>query len=226
MSAKPGLFGLCLLLLAFPVNGGTVERGGTMKDLRALLDQRIDAAPRGPEVVAAIDARIRARFEHKVAVMVTDLSGFTARTRAKGVIASLATIRQMQRDAAGVIARHGGRLVKADADDLFVIHDDPRRMLDLARDLVKTLKRDPGPDGTGLTIAAGLSYGPVLLIGDDELFGDAVNSASKLGEDVGRGGEVLATQELVSAIGLPDQKLGCVPMTPEAAHPPYFRCPP
>lgn len=196
-------------------------------EFQQLLDARNEASVKNPAAVPGIDQRIRERFERPVAVMVTDMAGFTSRTKANGVIDTLSTIRRMQQVGATVIARHGGKLVKADADDLFVTHESPGKLLELARDLVSTLKHEKafGPDG--LSISAGLSYGPALLIGDEELFGDAVNVASKLGEDLAEPTEILATPEFERALaGQTAVATSCTPATNPKGRLPYLRCQP
>jgi len=40
----------------------------------------------------------------------------------------------------------------------------------------------------------GIDYGDLLLIGDEDYFGDPVNTASKLGEDLAGKGETLVTR--------------------------------
>ena len=45
-----------------------------------------------------------------------------------------------------------------------------------------------------IVFSIGIDFGEVLLIEHADCFGDAVNLAYKLGEDIGRPGEVLVTQ--------------------------------
>ena len=49
-------------------------------------------------------------------------------------------------------------------------------------------------------ISCGIDYGKILVIKGEDCFGDAVNRASKLGEDVASSGEVLITSEAMALI--------------------------
>jgi class 3 adenylate cyclase len=46
-------------------------------------------------------------------------------------------------------------------------------------------------------LSVGIDFGRVLLIGDIEFFGDPVNTASKLGEDLATRNEVLVTHRAI-----------------------------
>ena len=47
----------------------------------------------------------------------------------------------------------------------------------------------------------GLGYGPMLRIGDQDVFGREVNAASKLGEDIAKAWEILVTDSVQAAAG-------------------------
>lgn len=49
-------------------------------------------------------------------------------------------------------------------------------------------------DAFDIRIAIGIDYGGVLLTGGPDYFGEVVNSACKLGEDVAEPGEILVTE--------------------------------
>src|SRR5262249_22958190 len=94
-----------------------------------------------------------------------------------------------------------GKLVKVDADDLFITNPDPNAMFTLARDLqaaVAAHNRSQPAHAIGLSI--GLGFGPTLVI-EHDIFGDPVNTASKLGEDIGAAGEILITEAMIEALG-------------------------
>ena len=48
----------------------------------------------------------------------------------------------------------------------------------------------------------GIGYGPSLLVGDEDIFGNELNLASKLGEDMAEPNEILLTE--AAALALPD----------------------
>lgn len=51
-----------------------------------------------------------------------------------------------------------------------------------------------------IDVCIGLGYGTVLCVGDNEVWGAEVNAASKLGEDMVKGGEILVTDTLRQAL--------------------------
>ena len=55
-------------------------------------------------------------------------------------------------------------------------------------------------DQFDIRVAIGIDYGDVLLIGGPDYFGDTVNTASKLGEDQARPGEILITERALAQI--------------------------
>jgi class 3 adenylate cyclase len=58
-----------------------------------------------------------------------------------------------------------------------------------------------------LAFSIGIDYGEVLLIADADCFGDAVNLAYKLGEDIAQAGEVLISKAV-------RERLGAAPPSP------------
>lgn len=170
------------------------------KQLRELLDRRLAAVDRSDAAeVALIDAEVARRFEKPLAVMITDTSGFTAQTKAHGVTFFLMKMRRLFRIAEPIIVRHGAELVKVDADDLFVVCDSADALLQVARDLLAALDEYNVTHADFLGISIGLSYGKTLVI-ERDIFGDAVNTASKLGEDIGLVSEILATESFLAAL--------------------------
>jgi class 3 adenylate cyclase len=50
-------------------------------------------------------------------------------------------------------------------------------------------------------LCVGIGYGKVLRIGDEDVYGQEVNAASKLGEDTAKANEILVTDGARRAIG-------------------------
>lgn len=195
------------------------------KSIEALLDQRIAELDRSDTAaVARTDDQIRKQFERTVAVLISDTSGLTQRTKKEGIIAALTRIRRLAELAGPVEAKYGVHLVKMEADDLFIIADDPRALFDFARMVRSDLGRwdEQHPDDD-FGVAIGLGYGPTLVLPDD-IWGDSVNTASKLGEDVGERGELLVTNEFFEQLD-PDRAALCTPGDPARESPvPFHQC--
>lgn len=175
----------------------TPNTGAAMRQFATLIDKRL--ATTG-EARDRIDADIRKKYEQPLAVMITDMSGFTELTKKHGILGFLSEIRRLQRLAEPVISKRGGKWLKADADDLFVIHRSAADMLQLARDLQAAVAASNQTTDWKMGLAIGLGFGPTLLIGDEDIWGDPVNTASKLGEDTAEANEILVTEQFFAQL--------------------------
>ena len=164
-----------------------------MGDDAAELAKLLDARNEHPESLAEIDGEIWRRFGHTRAVLVLDMCGFSRLTMRYGITHFLAMIRRLQTLVRPVIAEGGGRLVKTEADNVFATFDDVPPALATARAIQRSLDAANTylPEDWDLHAGIGIGYGPILLIGDQDLFGSEMNVASKLGEDVAARGEIL-----------------------------------
>lgn len=160
---------------------------------------------------AAIDAAIFARFGRVHAVMFTDLVGFSRVVEAFGIVHFLQLIQESEALFIPLIQQHGGTCLKHEGDSLLVVFDAPQQALDAARAMVDaTAALNPGraPEER-IEICIGLGYGTVLRIDDNEVWGAEVNAASKLGEDLAKGGEVLVTDTFHQAVTANAQFVEC-----------------
>lgn len=136
------------------------------------------------------------------AVCVVDMSGFTRITHRLGIVHYLSMITRMQRTAGPVIKAHGGSVVKFEADNCFAIFPEPLQAiraciaLHTAFDAVNLLT----DDDHDLRIACGIDYGKILMPHAEDFFGDCVNRASKLGEDVAEAGDILVGSEAMRRV--------------------------
>lgn len=153
----------------------------------------------------AIDAAIFARFGRMQAVMFTDLVGFSRLVEAFGIVHFLQLIQESESVFLPLIRQHGGTCLKQEGDSLMAVFDTPAEALATARAMVAaTQALNPGRPGEDrIEVCIGLGFGLVLRVGDDEVWGAEVNAASKLGEEMAHGGEILVTEEFQRA--LPDQ---------------------
>ncbi len=156
---------------------------------------------------AAVDKQIWNLFGEELAVMFTDLSGFSRGVAAFGIIHFLQIIYESQRVLTPCIDSYGGILLKVEADSMMAIFRHPKNALDCAIEMQRALKAYNGdkPDTDKILLCVGIGFGQVLRIGDYEVFGAEVNAASKLGEDIARSGEILVTEAVqkVLATGTP-----------------------
>lgn len=142
-----------------------------------------------------IDNRIWDLFGETWAIMFTDLSGFSRNVAKFGIIHFLQTIYESERLLIPVIEDHDGILLKAEGDSLLVIFRNAGKALQAAVAMQKSLlwyNKDKVEEEQVL-LCVGIGYGKVLRIGDVDVFGHEVNSASKLGEDTAKAYEILVT---------------------------------
>lgn len=157
-----------------------------------------------PEGNGALSDRLWQELGRQRAVLVTDLSGFTRITRERGLLQFLAVFGRAQRIGQRVFERHGGRYLKHEADNLIALFDTAGGAAAAARDLLWEAHAHNArvPDAAGhVRFCVGVSCGRLIELADDA-FGDPVNVAFKLGEDVARAGEILvsdATREELAA---------------------------
>jgi len=168
----------------------------TKKSARTKLDRMLDQRNEHPERITAIDAQIRDTFEQKVAVLVLDMCGFSRLTVRHGIIHYLAMIRRMQCAVVPLITEHRGRVIKVEADNLFATFPQVSQAIAAARAIHASLAQANAvlPADWDVHVGIGIGYGPLLLVGTDDVYGAEMNLASKLGEDTAKAGEVLLTE--------------------------------
>lgn len=168
-------------------------------ELWALLDER-----RKPGAdLAAIDARIWERFGETWAVVFTDLTGFSRMVAEFGIIHFLQVIREQRLVFDPVIAAHGGIFLKEEADSMLLLFDTPAHAIGCAIAMQRRsneVNRDRRPEDRVL-LCVGIGHGRMLRVGDRDVYGQEVNAASKLGEDLAKSGEVLVTEATKNGAG-------------------------
>lgn len=177
-------------------NGGMSTGSlNTEAELYRLLQERNHHQDR----INAIDAQIQARFAQTRAVLVLDMAGFSRTTQDQGIIATLAQIERMRSRTVPVIAAHQGHAFKLDADNIYAVFPDVDAAAAAAIAILDTL------NAVDLHASIGIGYGEVLVIEDRDVFGDAVNLASKLGEDIAADDEILLSKAAFRALTRTDQ---------------------
>jgi class 3 adenylate cyclase len=149
-----------------------------------------------------IETRLWKDFGAVKAVLILDLSGFSLLTQKYGIVHYLSMVRRMQLTSKPIIEKAGGEVVKYEADNCFAMFDTPLAAVETAIALNKAFDEINvyTTDEFDIRVAIGIDYGDVLLIGGPDYFGATVNTASKLGEDEARPGEILITQGALAQI--------------------------
>lgn len=135
-------------------------------------------------------------------VLVLDMFGFSLLTRKYGIVHYLSMIRRMQLTVEPIISGHGGRVIKFEADNCFAVLPDPLAAVRAATTIQHALAASNllTSDELDVHVSIGIDYGKILIVNNEDMFGDAVNRACKMGEDIGAAGEVLITKEAMGLI--------------------------
>jgi len=155
-----------------------------------------------PDLRTKIEKTLWDTFGEEQAVFVLDMSGFTRLTRKFGIIHYLSMVRRMQLTSGPIVQSYDGYMLKYDADNCFALFPNPLGAVNAAIAMQHAFDAANilTPDDLDIRIACGIDYGKILVVGNEDCFGDAVNRASKLGEDIAEAGDILVTKEAMGMI--------------------------
>jgi adenylate cyclase len=186
------------------------------------MDQRFEellllyAQENEPDKREEIEATLWQEFGEIKAVFVMDMSGFSLLSSRHGIVHYLSIVRRMQLTTTPIVEKYRGQVVKFEADNCFAMFDDPLSAVRAAIALNTAFfaMNILTPDEFDIRVSIGIDYGDVLLIGGPDYFGNAVNCASKIGEDIGGPGEILVTaaafKQIPPTAGIQGRKLELV----------------
>lgn len=162
---------------------------------RNLLNKLLSERNQRPDRIAEIDAKLTDAFSRNVAVLVLDMSGFSRLTAHHGVIHFLAMIHKMEQAATPAVEGNGGQIVKQEADNLFAVFPSAQLALEAALDIRRATAAMNMvlADELKIRVSIGIGFGQTLLLEGQDFFGQEVNLACKLGEDLARADEILLT---------------------------------
>jgi adenylate cyclase len=164
------------------------NRENTEAELTRLLEQRLSQ----PELTEAIDAQIQATFVETHAILILDMSGFSRLVEEFFIIHTLAQIQQMRSVVIPVVEAHQGEVLKLEADNVYAIFPRVADALAAATQMLQQLAQ------VNTHASIGIGYGELIMIANDrggskDAFGNQMNLASKLGEDLAEANEILLT---------------------------------
>ncbi len=145
---------------------------------------------------AGAEARLWERFGTECAVLVLDSTGFSRTTRSRGIVYYLDLFLRMREIVGAVFERHRSLAWRSGADNLFAEFATADRALAAGLAAHKAVEKA----GLMLTetepfrVCVGIGFGRVLRAGSKGVYGNEMNLASKLGEDVAEGGETFLTE--------------------------------
>lgn len=160
----------------------------TASELERLLRQRLQH----PETAEAIDAQIHDQFIETHAILVLDSSGFSRISHEQGIISALAEIERMRGAVLPVIAAHQGSVFKIEVDNVYAVFPTVELAIAASNAII---------DQVGLIqkqVSIGIGYGDLIMISTgshySDVYGEQMNLASKLGEDLAGRDEIMLTE--------------------------------
>jgi class 3 adenylate cyclase len=132
-------------------------------------------------------------------VFISDMASFSSTSRKVGVCHFLKMIHRARQIIAPIVESNNGMLLKCDADNCYAFFRSPDDAIRASFEVNKALFEANDAFGIGeqIYLSVGIDYGRLLLVGDIDFFGDPVNTASKLGEDLAVREEVLVTRRAI-----------------------------
>jgi class 3 adenylate cyclase len=138
---------------------------------------------------------IWARFGTTGATFISDMANFSSTSRTVGICHFLKLIHRAREVVAPIVKENHGILLKCDADNCYAYFADTADAVQAGFDINARLFHDNQSREVDeqIYLSVGIDYGDLLLVGDSDFYGDPVNTASKLGEDLAAKGETLVT---------------------------------
>ena len=151
-----------------------------------------------------LEETLWAEYGAEYAVFVLDMSGFSLLTRKHGIVHYLSMVRRMQLTTEPIVKSFGGIMIKYEADNCFAVFPDPLAAVNAAIAMQHAFAAENllTSDDLDIHISCGIDYGKILIIGHEDCFGEPVNRASKIGEDLAAAGEIFVTKEAMDKIPL------------------------
>lgn len=159
-------------------------------------------------------ARAEAEFSEERAVLAMDLCGFSDITETHGPIPFLALIRYMRKSVPPLVEHHNGETVNFHADNAMAhfpdVHSAVQAALAIRKSFTELDFDHEAANHIGVSI--GIAFGPIFVLrasgynSEDgkplksDLFGNAVNQAFRLGEDLANYNEILLTPECAASL--------------------------
>ena len=149
-----------------------------------------------------IEGSLWDEFGAEYAVFILDMTGFSMLTRKYGIVHYLSMVQRMQLTTEPIVKSYGGFMIKYEADNCFAVFPDPLAAVNaaIAMQHAFTASNILTSEDLDIHISCGIDYGKILMVGQEDCFGDPVNRASKMGEDLAAAGEILVTREAMQMI--------------------------
>lgn len=148
------------------------------------------------------------RFGAEVAPLVIDSVGFTRTTQSSGIVHFLTQLAQARRHTERVLLELDPISFSFHADNCFAFFDHANAAVEAAIQIRKAINAAAIPlsPEEHFGVSMGVGYGKLLNAGgEDGYFGDEMNIASKLGEDLGSHDDIFLSSGAYSTLTIGDQ---------------------
>ena len=154
-----------------------------------------------PEEQEAARSKIWDKYGVDGAVFISDMASFSSTSRRVGVCHFLKLIHRARQIIAPIVAANNGTLLKCDADNCYAFFERTDDAIQTSFDVNGALFKSNENYGMEeqIFVSVGIDYGRVLLIDSVDFYGDPVNTASKLGEDLAIKAETLVTRRAIES---------------------------
>ena len=144
------------------------------------------------------------RFGTTGTTFISDMANFSSTSRTLGICHFLKLIHRARETVAPIVRDNNGILLKYDADNCYAFFEDTGDGVQASYDINSALfddnqKRDIDEH---IYVSVGIDHGELLLVGDADFYGNPVDTASKLGEDLAIKGETLVTERALHRTSL------------------------
>ena len=138
-------------------------------------------------------------------MLVLDSTGFTRNTQESGILSYLECIVSLRDMIEPIVSRFDCISWRAATDNVYAEFATAEGALKAAIEIRKAVREDEIRinDRNSLGVCIGIGFGDALRSSREGVFGDEMNLASKLGEDIAGDGEILLTESAYNS--LPDE---------------------
>jgi adenylate cyclase len=162
------------------------------------------SAAEDDESYGGIRKKLWEKFGATGTAFISDMANFSSTSRSLGICHFLKMIHRTRNIVRPLVTDNKGIVLKCDADNCYAFFEDPGDAVQASFDINAELFRinQEHDIDEQIFLSVGIDFGDMLLIGNSDFFGDPVNSASKLGEDLAVKGETLVTERALHRTAL------------------------
>ena len=139
--------------------------------------------------------------QRPITILFADVAGSMKLFEARGDVDARAIISAVLTALALITQRHGGRVIKTIGDEIMCTYPGPANALHAAVDMQRRVSGDLTWQRDHLAIRIGLHHGEALLE-DGDVYGDAVNTAARMGQ-LAKREQVVTTAQTISGVTNP-----------------------